>query len=190
MPLSGEGCYPAGVSPRCCWAVVQALWEAVSTDLASHAGADAPSKLVASRLPRPFGLARESGGRPGRASPARTVVPHGRDHEGSGAAAGPRSIRAGRTTTGTSGHPNRSSALPRTGRSIAQSSLRTTRSSASSRAPCGRLPTRQVPAADAAAPDPAPLGPAGGGERSPAVTHGQGKHPLSCGFARRPWTTP
>ena len=42
---------------------------------------------------------------PGRASPARTMVRHGRDHEGCGAALGPRSIRAGRSTTDTSGHP-------------------------------------------------------------------------------------
>jgi hypothetical protein len=83
---------------------------------------------------------------PGRGGPERREASApGRDRTlARGAALGPRSIRVDRTTTGTSGHPTRRSAWPLAGRSIARSSLTTTRSSGSCRAPCGRLPPRLV----------------------------------------------
>jgi hypothetical protein len=90
----------------------------------------------ARRLPRRLRrLAREYRGRPGRTSPRSYRGAHGPGYEGTRGRAGAASIRVGRTTMVTSGHPTRRSAWPRAGRSIPRSSLTTTRSR---RRPCPR----------------------------------------------------
>jgi len=84
--------------------------------------------LSGTAAPPPAACPREDGDRPGRPSPRPYCVPYGPGHEGTRAALGPRSIRAGRTTQGTSGHPTHRSTRPPPGRSIPRSSLTTTRS--------------------------------------------------------------
>jgi hypothetical protein len=85
--------------------------------------------LARSWLPRRLRrLARENGVAQDGSYPSRTVIPIGSGYEGTWAALGPRSILISRTTTVTSGHPTRRPARPLAGRSIARSSLTTTRS--------------------------------------------------------------